>query len=149
MEIIFYSNHSTPIALDKTITYLETKDIHAKEDIETIQPKIIVTFDTVVSNVTVCDYAYIPDLGRYYFLGERIRTTGNCIKLWLKTDVLASFKAQIRSNNGIVARQENLNNAYYRDNEMPILTYSNILTRQFPKGFEANNNVILIACGGN
>lgn len=146
MEIIYYKNVSSTISLDKQLMQLGTGEIYAKYDIETIEPKIIIAYNQNITDT--CNYVYIPELKRYYFAKDRVLTTGNRLKLWLRTDVLSSFKNDIRASSGIVERQQTLVNGYLHDSQFPILAYNNVVMRKFPKSFKKSNDIVLVACGG-
>ena len=101
MTIRLYNMSYNPIKIDKTIpgTYTE-KSIDFKGDMNILDISFELGYD---SSLLDKNYAYISDLGRYYFIkpvgiiGHRIIFSGHC-------DVLKSWSSAIKSSNCIATR---------------------------------------------
>lgn len=61
------------------------------------------------------NYAYIPEMHRFYFIDDIILTNGNIYTVSMHCDVLNSFKDSILNCNAIVERQAHKTNRYFND----------------------------------
>lgn len=77
--------------------------------------------DNVMSFLNT-NYAYIPELQRYYFITDIKPLTNVLWEIDMKCDVLMSFKEEILQLNGVIARNEFDYNLDITDDEM---TYTN------------------------
>lgn len=101
MNIRLYNMTYNPIKIDKSIPVAYTeKSIDFKGDMNILDISFELGYDSSLLNK---NYAYIPDLGRYYFIkpvgiiGHRIVFSGHC-------DVLKSWSSAIKSSNCIATR---------------------------------------------
>lgn len=99
LPITFYINNkrenSTKLPTGESVTY--TCDL--KENCSVISPRITLSAE----NPTNYNYAYISKFNRYYFVSDWVYMRG----IWsasLQVDVLASYRAAIRSSNQYVLR---------------------------------------------
>lgn len=145
MTIKLYKNLSDRNHLDKDITQLGT-DISGtlRTDCSIIDPVIAIE-DFTGFDLTKCNYAYIAEYDRYYFINNII-LKGNLYELHMHVDVLSTYKDQIRSNSGIVSRQQNRYNLYLQDGNFKTNAFSHMQVIQFPDGF-SNFNFILSVAG--
>ena len=101
MTIRLYNMTYNPIVINKTlpVSYTE-KTVEFKGDIDLLDISFELAYDSSLMNK---NYAYISDLGRYYFIkpvgivGQRIIFSGHC-------DVLKSWSSNIKSSNCIATR---------------------------------------------
>lgn len=106
---------------------------------------------TIQTNENLWDYNYIDGssfTGRQYFITD-IRSIGNGrFEVDAKTDVLSTWKSEIKSNSAVVRRQERDYNLYLDDSEFHVLNYERIQTLQFPaNGFNKNLSYVLVVNG--
>ena len=107
MNIRLYNLTYNPIKINKTIPNTYTsKTIEFKGDMNILD----ISFELSYSSELIGkNYAYIPDLGRYYFIkpvgiiGQKILFEGHC-------DVLKSWSSVIKSSNCIATRSNFKNN---------------------------------------
>ena len=95
------------------------------------------------------NYCYIPTLGRYYFVTD-VRSVGNNrYEVDAKTDVLSTWKSQIRSNTAVIRRQQKKYNLYLDDPDFHVLNYERIQTLQFPisNGFNKTLQYVIVTNG--
>lgn len=86
--------------IGKTLTDEQTFDITFKETFDITNPIVMLK-----SNVPILkNYAYIPELGRYYFITSTQVQPNKIYQLYLECDVLESFKADILASKGLVTR---------------------------------------------
>lgn len=75
-----------------------------------------------VSAETVANYNYmeIPNFNRKYFITEITAMTKDTCIVSAHVDVLSTYASQIRSNGGVIGRQENKWNLYLDDNMIKV-----------------------------
>lgn len=91
------------------------------------------------------NYAYIPDLNRYYFIRKESMITGNRIEYELEVDVLKTYESELLSVSAFIERQENVYHPFYVDNELPIRADRFIeveVQAYFPVSQHGNNFVL-------
>ena len=96
------------------------------------------------------NYCYIPDFGRYYYINGINALRANLFELSLGIDVLMTYAKSIRSNAAIVDKVQNFGAAYNYINDGSFVN-SNRMKQDivnFPQGFNANGEYILITAGG-
>lgn len=94
-------------------------------------------------DLSKCNYCYISDLNRYYYINDVIIERKNMWVLSLKCDVLMTFKDGIKSLRGTVDRQENKYNGYIPDGEYKELAYSQITTKAFPNAMNSDTLILM------
>lgn len=145
MEVHFFFNQSDARVINKNLIDGETFSGQARDEVDVMSP--IILFDT--PEVLRYNYAYIPELQRYYDIVNR-----NCFRqgLWELTfsvDVLMSFRGDINQLNVVVDKQSMLvnGNEYIDDSS---LVAENVMFQQvydFPSGFNSTGEFILITAG--
>ena len=96
------------------------------------------------------NYCYIPDFGRYYYINGINALRSNLFELSLGIDVLMTYAESIRSNAAIVDKVQSFGTAYNYINDGSFVN-SNRMKQDivnFPHGFNANGEYILITAGG-
>lgn len=145
MEVHFFFNQSDARVINKNLIDGETFSGQARDEVDVMSP--IILFDT--PEVLRYNYAYIPELQRYYDIVNR-----NCFRqgLWELTfsvDVLMSFRGDINQLNVVVDKQSMVvnGNEYIDDSS---LVAENVMFQQvydFPSGFNSTGEFILITAG--
>ena len=95
------------------------------------------------TDITKCNYCYISDLGRYYYITDIQILRNEVYVLTLRCDVLMTFASGIRALSGTVDRQQNKYNGYIPDGDYKQLAYSKIVAKSFPNGMTADNLILL------
>lgn len=145
MNLKLYKNLSDRNHLDKDITQQgNTLTGTLRNDCSVIDPIIGIESFTGF-NLTECNYAYIEEYNRYYFINNII-LRGNLYELHMHVDVLSTYKDCIRNNSGVVSRQQNRYNLYLQDGNFKTNAFSHMQVIQFPDGF-SNFNFILSVSG--
>lgn len=134
MTIKLYNNLSDKIVVDKNITQIGS-DITGtlREDCSVTDP-IIKLESTVGSNIAKCNYAYISEFGRYYYINN-IVCTGKLFELHMHVDVLMSYRGAIRTNSAVISRQEKNYNLYLQDGVFKTYSQPHYEIKQFGSGF--------------
>lgn len=144
MTIKFYNNLSDKIVVDKNITQLGS-DVTGtlRENCSIIDPVIKVE-GTVGSNITTCNYAYITEFARYYYI-TNIVCVGKLFEVHMHVDVLMSFRGDIRTNNAVVSRQEKQYNLYLQDGVFKEQANPHYEIKKFPSGFNSFNFILAVS----
>lgn len=142
ITLTFYNNSSPINAMDKSLTQIASLTGNLREESNVINPTILFQA-TSISNV---NYAYIPELSRYYFVQEIESVRTNLWRAHLHVDVLYTYRSQIRQNRALVYRQQNrfdlmLDDGIFRCKQNP-----RIYRYEFPNGL-GDFNYILITAG--
>ena len=144
MNITFYKNYSDKNHLDKAITQMGSITGTLREDCSVINPVIkIESFSGF--DLTQCNYCYIQQFGRYYFINN-IKCVGKLYEIEAHVDVLSTYKSAIRRNKAIVSRQQSHYNLYLQDGVIKTYAFPHMQVIQFGGGF-SNFNLILSVSG--
>lgn len=92
-----------------------------KNNTSIINPTIRVEVNSGIVN---CNYAYIPEFSRYYFIRDIINVSNNIWEISMHCDVLSSFWNEIKTNSVILNRVENasFSSPLLTDNRLPLLS---------------------------
>lgn len=141
------TNNSEREAITKSLTTLETLTGSLRNQSSIIDPVIEVT-GIASTTVTSCNYAYIPEFERYYFVKNIISIRANVWVIQCHVDVLGTYATQIKAQTAVIRRQENSWNLYLDDGIFKTYQNPKIITKAFPAGFTTQNFVLAVA-GGN
>lgn len=145
MDINLYHNNSENNVINKSLTGVTSAVAVLKKPTSEITPSVILhTFE----NMNYCNYAYIQEFGRFYYIDDIVPLTGSEVQLNMRVDVLESFKSSILSLNAIVEKQQSSGNKYFNDGSFNVLSTEFLQSYNFPSGFDDNGEFILITCGG-
>lgn len=144
----FYKNSSDDRKLDKNLTVVSggsQRTVEFKDDTSVMNPVITVAN---FSGVMSCNYVYLSDFGRYYFV-RSITVSQQRVSLQLEIDVLKTYAAQIRAQKAIVKRHQAKGKAnfYLDDDKYKALEYSRIQCKDFAYGFTQNAYILTVAGG--
>ena len=144
MTLKLYTNTSDRNHLDKVITQ-QGSDISGtlRDDCSIVDPVITIQSITGFS-LASCNYAYITEFGRYYYI-TNIVCTGKLYELHMHCDVLMSFKSQIRGNSAVIARNESTYNLYLADGVFKTYANPHYQIKKFPSGFSGFHYVLTIS----
>ena len=144
MEIILYKSSSDPRVVTKTISDAITySTATARDAFDAMGGSIIIATSSDLSDY---NYAYISDVGRYYYIKDITVLRDGVWQLTISIDVLMTYDSAIRALHGTVDRQTNVNNGYISDPEYNALTFSAIVTKTFPNAM-TSDSIILMTIG--
>lgn len=98
-----------------------------------------------ISTVLSCNYAYITEYNRYYFIGDKKTVSDKLVELPLECDVLESFKTSILENDVLVGRSEQNTSDYISDGQRPLYNFPMVLTKEFPYGMNSLHFYLTVA----
>lgn len=144
MNIVLYKNASDNNTIGKSLSGAITLSGVLRDESSILSPNFRIASN---SNIAQYNYAYIESFGRFYFMTVTVERTG-VWSLDLEVDVLESFKTEILSLEATLLRQENDFNLYFSDPEWKVYETQQIVTRDFPEGFDNIGTFYLTASGG-
>lgn len=147
MTIELYVNTSEPTVVDKTIVSIETLSGFLRDNSSVTNPVIRIEYANPVS----CNYVYIPEFNRYYYVDDIVSLRTNLWELHLRVDVLMSFKTDIRNSQVIVeetASESSGGNNYLANDAFVAQVKHKTDIIQFSQGFTDTPYFILITAGG-
>lgn len=126
------------------LTSILSDTITIKEQCDLIDPVIYLNTSTSIIN---CNY--MQAFGRYYFIREKTLIKGNLYAIHAHEDVLYTFKDQILTQEGIIARQENKYNLYLDDEKYKVTGQVIERTLKFSKSpLTKSLQYVLLTTGG-
>ena len=149
MTVSLYKTSSDRKRLSKSLSAIKSNINCVIKDINDIfTPRIIL--ENYELSLDKCNYAYISEFNRYYFINDIRPLTGGRVELILYVDVLMSFKSELYSIPLIIDKQEKENNAnkYFNDGSYLATQKEFVRIIEFGNGFNDEGTYILIACGG-
>lgn len=142
-NIIMQINNSDKIILDKSITNIATLTGTLRNETSIINPIIVINDN--ITNYINCNYMEIPVFSRKYFVDDIKSINNSIFEVYGHVDVLSTYKDQIRSNDAIIRRQENVWNLYLNDGVFKVYQNPMVLTKEFPTGFATPEFVLAVA----
>lgn len=145
MEILLYKNHSEKNKIGKSLTDQISYNGTLRDETSVINP--VVLLEAV--NLSLYNYAYIPEFHRYYFIRDIVSVRNGLWRISLDVDVLESFKTGILNLNVILSDSEAKGASDYLDGEQwraNVKAVTDIVN--FPNGLRENGTYILITAGG-
>ena len=101
------------------------------------------------TNIVTFNYVYIESLNRYYFVSE-IRQDGDICTVYLRTDVLMTYKDKILDSVGTLVKGEN-GNKYLSNRSNVFDVRPNIKKVDFPNKnlLNTEGQIIMVTIKGN
>ena len=149
-SIKLYSCSDSKEVIDKTLTEIATLSGDYREEIDILAPVVKVkatTAATVAKLVSKCNYFYVTEFNRYYYVTGLRALSGDCVELTGSVDVLKSWATAIKAQHVIVARNEIDYSCYLDDSVLKLYNNPNITTLQFPSGFTSEEYILAVAGG--
>ena len=145
MDVIFYYNESDDRVINKTLIEGETFQGEARDEVNIMEP--IVRFES--SEIMRYNYAYIPELQRYYKISSIDIYREGIYDVSFLVDVLMSFRGHILQLSAIVDKQSMDDNGdeYIDDSSLVMDNVMFTTTYTFPDGFNDTPEYILITAG--
>ncbi len=147
MTVIFMTNASEPNKVGKQLSNIATFTGTLREAANVCDPTILVEGD--VSQVINCNYMYVEEFRRYYFITGIAVTSNRLFAVSGHVDVLETYQQQIRGLSGIIRRQENSYNLYLDDGIFKCYQNPHIVLKKFPYAFPTYSWVLVIAGNQN
>ena len=108
------------VGVTKTVQLLDTEDV--------CNPQLVLTY---TSGIDRYNYAYIPQLHRYYWVEHISEVVGGMCTLTLRVDVLMTYKPAIDDTNLMIKRGSNGTVGMIPDNQLPLMPYRDLMVIKF------------------
>jgi hypothetical protein len=139
--MILYNTTSNPKALNKDLTNgTNIETIKPYEPVSDLEGYVIVNYNSAYENMNYA--AYDND---FYFITDREKMIGGKMKLYLRMDVLRSFKDNIVNCDCVLDRATDNYNAYIVDELRPV--GQTMVSNKRLGGFTWDANMLLITVG--
>lgn len=147
MQVALYTNNSENYRVVKSLTARYTENCTLKDGCSIEDPVILIQN---ANNICECNYMYIADFNRYYYIADIISVRNGLWELHGHVDVLMSFATEIKACSATCKRQENLFNLYLDDPEFKTYNKADIVTKVFTGGggFKKEMQYVLVVSGG-
>lgn len=130
MQFVTYANESDNIIVDKNLRQIGSYDnIIFLTDVNILNPVI-----RIQGNVAESDdfnYAYIPELGKYYYVNNINIVSNTIYEISLHVDVLMTYSAEIRNQEAVINRNRDNYNLYLNDDYFKAQNNNIISYRKF------------------
>ncbi len=122
-NVILYNSSADKRVVDKAnyITKVSVLEGSFRDEINLSTPTFIIEFN----NIPTCNYCYIDNFNRYYYIDNIKHIRSNIFELRCSVDVLMTYKYYITNSTQYVSRQENEYNDLLVDN---MVTFENDYT---------------------
>lgn len=101
----------------KNFTASTTRQCDFYGEFDLYSPVVKIEYD---EDIFTYNYAYLPNLRRYYFITSIKGNPGETLYVQLREDVLMTFRTQILALNCEVVRSSTSQAKFLNDNQMPI-----------------------------
>lgn len=145
MEVQFFYNASDSRVINKRLLDGETFSGQARDEVDVMSP--VIRFDN--PGVLRYNYAYIPELQRYYDVVNRTAFREGLWDVTFSVDVLMSFRGDISQLAVVVDKQSMLanGNEYIDDSSLVAENVMFQTVYNFTNGFNSTGEYILITAG--
>lgn len=146
MQVNLYYTNDDEHKLHKTLTSIHNCPGSLKDSCSLMEPVILL--ETAEATANRANYMSITDLdiARYYFIRDWVMYREGLVEVHAELDVLMTYEQEIRDLQCTIARNEVDADSYLYDENYKIDAYSNIVTKEFPNGFD-NESMILLTVG--
>lgn len=141
-----YSTQKNRVNKSSYITTIKTLEGTLRSECSILRPSIMFRIDKV-SDLKMCNYMYIAQFGRYYFVDDIISNRNNLVTVSGHVDVLNTYSKEILGLKAIIHRTTNHYNLFLDDSQFKIDNRPYIITKNFPSGFPSDNEFLLAVSG--
>lgn len=111
-----------------------------KQDTSVVSPDILIDFDDQdAPQVHLYNYAYIPDLGRYYFIADQRILRGKLWEFTLTCDIMATYKTDVSAATLYLLRCSSRFDGDIVDNYYPVQLSHQTVTKTVTTPWIHNN----------
>ena len=140
-----YTTMDNVNVINKSLTHMKDFNIKFKEKFSITSPTINlrITDDFPINE---CNYCYITDFERYYFIQDIEMLTTDIHKLYLECDVLESFKDDILSSYAEI--EKSIDTGDYLQSSMDIDVRKDIDIYESSVSVDGQKYIVLSTIGG-
>lgn len=146
ISLTLYNNSSAPNVVKKRKTVLETLTGQLKENVNLERVVIHIPY---FANYASCNYAYIPEFHRYYYVSVEVMD-GERLKLTMKSDPLSSFWNNYCNSPCIARRSSSSPNPNIKDDLIAYKPQPVIIRRKTSQTFtpSSSGGCYILTIGG-
>jgi len=104
VEITLYNTLDNDNVINKDLTMIYSFSLKLKKDTDIVNPTILLN-DKNSMDFTECNYCYLEDFNRYYFIRDIESINNNIWRLALECDVLETYKDDILNSDVEINRK--------------------------------------------
>jgi len=150
MEIQLGNTSSPQRKIYKDFIVATTKTIHFLDTENAVSPNVVLAYSTGIDR---CNYAYIPQLHRYYWVKTISEVIGGMCTLTLQTDVLMTYKPDIMDTSLMIVRKSTGGSGMIPDSQLPLYPYKNLKVIEFDNkpffnNFDENTQCFCLTVAG-
>lgn len=143
-----FKNKSDANVVNKDLTVIaENISVKYKEPFDVRNIEISFNNADLWKNIAWCNYLYLPDTKRYYFVDELIIERG-FVKIKGHSDVVSSFWNFYKKNYCYINRQEGVYSPYIVDELYPVYATREQTIQQIPNTPFTGSSITLTVTGG-
>ncbi len=145
MVINLYKNHSEKTKISKNLTSEHEYTGTLRDETSVINPVVLIN----ATNLSLYNYAYIPEFHRYYFIRDIVSVRNGLWRLSLDVDVLMSWQSDILDLHVILSDTETTGSTNYVSGDQwrsSVKAKTDIIS--FSNGLLDSGEYILITAGG-
>lgn len=144
MEISLYKYSGGSNVINKKLKELVYYEIKLKKSTDILNPLINIKSELHLIELN-CNYAYINELNRYYFIDSINPYPNGIYRLQLRVDVLETYKGDILNSDSVLSRSEQLdyvNTSVDHEVRKEVLKYHSNIT------IGSERTIVLTTLGG-
>ena len=150
MEIQLGNTSSPQRKIYKEFVVATTKTIHFLDTENAVSPNVVLAYS---SGIDRYNYAYIPQLHRYYWVNAISEVIGGMCTLTLQTDVLMTYKPDIMDTTLMIVRKSTGGSGMIPDSQLPLYPYKNLKVIEFDNkpffnNFDENTQCFCLTVAG-
>ena len=125
ITVNLYNNTDDKRVIDKSLTAIRTVNADVITPSSVIRPQLRLAW---FAGAASCNYMYIPEFGRYYYISDIIADTGGAAIITGEVDVLMTYSAAIKQAPAVVVRSTSSTNTgsqkstWIPDPQLPMTT---------------------------
>ena len=129
VTLYLYNTSSPQRKIYKTLTNEKVVNVTFRDTENVVSPVVLLTY---IQGIDRYNYAYIPELHRYYFIESINELIGGVCALSLRCDVLMTYKPYIMNEDFSIIRRGDKGLTMIPDTSYPLYPYRNLKVIKFP-----------------
>lgn len=140
-DIVMMNNQEELNKITKSPSTVMTLTGTLRDETDIVDPVIIIEYAGTLTN---CNYMYISEFSRYYFITkiESVRT--NLWRVYAHCDVLKTYAEAILGTPAVVARSETRYNLMLNDSFFKVYSNPRLQIANFPNKFNGESYVLVM-----
>lgn len=141
MKVEFYNNTDNPNVVNKTPQKIRELNITFRQVVNEKEPVLIMQ----KTNLDGCNYVYIPDFKRYYFISDTNKYNNVLVQVALTTDLLMTYQDVILNSEVKITATEKPS---YLSTSLPTTTQTTTRKIVSTVTLPTKSSIVLTTVGG-